>query len=190
MPSGGRSIRDASLLDHLSSLERRPFEGTLWRIVRSDRDPLRGSSPKGRWDDGTINVLYTSLEADGAKAEMHFHTLRGQPVFPSRMEFKLYEIGCRLSRALIIPDKAGLLAAGIDPANYGKLGYDSRQQEYSMSQRIGEAACFLNADALIVPNARWDCLNAVIFTDALPAEDLAILADHGVVDLRGWKPQY
>lgn len=87
-----RKARDNKLLDALETSPPIEFEDRVWRVVRGDRDPLRGSSPGGRWDDGTFDVLYTSTEADGALAEMHFHIMRGQPIFPSEMEFLLYEL--------------------------------------------------------------------------------------------------
>jgi len=63
---GVHPVRDPAIIDFLEAHPRRPFQGTLWRAVRADRDPLRSSSPKGRWDDGSIDVLYASLQANGA----------------------------------------------------------------------------------------------------------------------------
>ena len=180
-------IRDSSLLDALGSVSIRTLKKTLWRIVRKDRDPIRSSSPKGRWDDGTIDVLYTSLEADGAKAEMHFHLSRGQPVFPSKMEFLLFEIEVELLRALDLTDRIFLETLGIDPITYGKLGYQRREDEYRPSQRIGEAAQFLDSDAIIVPNARWTCNNAILFASKIPPDRISVVRDHGLVDWTMWQ---
>ena len=82
-----RRVRDNTLIDAIEASRADEFEGLVWRVVREDRDPTRGSSPGGRWDDGTFDVLYTSLESNGALAELYFHILRGQPVFPSKMVF-------------------------------------------------------------------------------------------------------
>jgi hypothetical protein len=182
-----RKVRDNAILDILETIPKQPFEGSAWRIVRGDRDPLRSSSPKGRWDDGSFDVLYTSLEADGAKAEMYFHIMRGQPVFPSQMEFRLFELDVKLSRVIEFPDLASLAGIGVDVNNYGGLGYSRKDEEYTASQKIGEAAHFLDADALIVPNARWVCMNAVLYTGRIPPAHITIRRDHGIVDWKAWK---
>ena len=184
-----RKVRDNAIIDILETIPKQLFEGSVWRIVRGDRDPLRSSAPKGRWDDGSFEVLYTSLEADGARAEMYFHLLRGQPVFPSQMEFRLYEIDLKLARAIEIPDKDHLAAIGVDVNNYGGLGYSRKDEEYTASQMIGEAAHFLDADALIVPNARWACRNVVLFSGRIAPAHFSIKRDHGMVDWKAWKEQ-
>ena len=187
--SASRKIRDSEIIDFLERFPKQEFSGSTWRIVRKDRDPLRSSSPKGRWDDGTFDVLYTSLEAEGAKAEMYFHIMRGQPVFPSQMEFQLFELDVKLSRAIKLPDKAGLAAAGVDINTYGGLGYSRKDLEYSASQKIGESAYFLDSDALIVPNARWNCLNAVLFMSRIAPSQISVKKNHGVIDWKAWGNQ-
>ena len=182
-----RHVRDTALLDVLGAIAARPLTATLLSITRYDRDPLRSSAPKGRWDDGTIDVLYTSLEADGARAEMYFHIMRGQPMFPSRMEFKLYEIEAKLSRAITLTDRTTLSVLGIDMAAYGTLSHARKDEEYTASQRIGEAAHFLDTDALVVPNARWDCNNTVLLTARIAPVNLLVKQDHGAVDWTDWK---
>ena len=42
--------------------------GTAWRSVRGGQDPLVCGRPGGRWDDGTLGVLYTSETREGALA--------------------------------------------------------------------------------------------------------------------------
>ena len=76
---GGRRIRDRLLLDALESLVRAPYEGTVWRSVREGRDPLACWRSGGRWDDGTLDVLYTSENRKTAIADRRFHLYQGQP---------------------------------------------------------------------------------------------------------------
>src|SRR5436190_18603532 len=121
--AGVRPVRDPAIIDFLEAQPRRPFQGTLWRAVRADRDPLRSSSPKGRWDDGSIDVLYTSLEADGARAEIYFHLLRGQPVFPSRIDFHLYELEASFNDTVTFSSVAELASTGIESSVHGTLAY-------------------------------------------------------------------
>lgn len=159
-----RRARDIELLDALDALPRIPFEGTVWRAVREGRGPLQGHPSGGRWDPGTFDVLYTSLEGDGAVAEIHFHLSR-QPVFPSGLSYRLHEIAVRTTKTLCFADLSALVPLGVDSARYGEILYPS-------TQAIGDAADFLGFDALIAPNARWPCQNLVIFTDGLTPADL------------------
>ncbi|MGH6919013.1 MAG: RES family NAD+ phosphorylase [Geminicoccaceae bacterium] len=164
----GRRARDLELLDALDALPRVSFEGTAWRAVREGRDPLQGHPSAGRWDPGTFDVLYTSMEPDGAIAEMHVHLSR-QPVFPSGLAFGLHAIAVRTKKTLHFADLSALAALGVDGARYGDI-------LYPRTQAIGDAADFLGFDGLIAPNARWPCQNLVIFTDRLAPADLEVLS--------------
>lgn len=182
-----RRVRDNTLLDAIEAATATKFEGSVWRVVRGDRDPLQASSPGGRWDDGTFDVLYTSLESDGALAEIYFHIMRGQPVFPSRMVFRLYELRVELDRVLELADIAALRVLGVDGGRYGSLQYARKHEEYPRLQDIGEAAHFLDFEGLIAPSARWECRNLVVFTDRVPPDALSIANEHGQVDWDTWR---
>ena len=187
--AGARRLRDAALIDALEAAPSVPLQGTVWRVVREGRDVLQGSSYGGRWDDGTFDVLYTSRMADGAIAEIYFHLSRGQPVFPSKVAYRLYEIRVALQRVLNLADLAALAALGVDTSRYGALSYLERVQEYPRPQEIAEAAYFVGSDGLIVPNARFDCLNVVIFCDRVPPDAIEVVRDHGVVHWDVWRKQ-
>lgn len=181
-PSAPR--RDSALIDALEAIEPVAFEGAVWRIVREGRDPLQCSASGGRWDDGTFDVLYTSLERRGAFEEMRFHLMRGQPVMPSRVTYRMFELQVRMDRALKLLDLGALADLGLDVSRYGRLSYESRSNEYPRTQQIGEVAHFLEFDGLLVPSARHDCLNAVLFGDRMPPDASSLLHDHGVIDWR------
>ena len=87
-----RRARDIALLDALDAHKGVSFSGSVWRIVRRERDALQGYKSAARWDPGTFDVLYTSLAREGALEEIHFHLSR-QPVFPSKIQSVLHEIG-------------------------------------------------------------------------------------------------
>lgn len=175
-------LRDSTLIDALEALPQRPFGGTVWRVVSETRDPCQCSAPGGRWDDKTFDVLYTSLEREGALAEMYFHLLRGQPVFPSKLRFKLYELRVELSQVLDLARIDALTALGLDPARYGQLSYDERTAEYPRSQEIAEVAHFLDTDGLLVPSARRACSNLVVFCDRAKPDAIDIVKDYGLID--------
>ena len=179
--------RDRRLIDALDAIVPVSFGGTVWRVVREGRDPCQCSTPGGRWDDGTFDVLYTARARDGAIAEIHFHLLRGQPVFPSRARFHLYQLEFKAERVLDLSDPETIAELGVDMSRYGQLSYEQRVAEYPRTQDIGEIAHMLDYAALLAPNARWDCANAVLFCDAIAPGDLKVTADHGLIDWRAWR---
>ena len=179
-------IRDHRLLDALDAIDPVEFEGTVWRVVRDGRDVLAGHTSGGRWDDGTFNVLYTSMERDGALAEMAYHLRRGQPVIPSKVSYRLYDFTLALERGLRFANLEALAAVGLDTARYGALSYAGRVAEYPRSQEIGEAAHMLGFDGLIVPNARADCLNVVVFSDVVSPDSFGPTTDYGIIDWSGF----
>ena len=177
-----RKRRDHKLLDAIEAIEPIAYDGPVWRVVRSGRDPTRCSRSGGRWDDGSFDVLYTSETSAGAVAELRFHLLRGQPVFPSLVAYNLYEIAVSMKRTLKLFDLETLARIGIDTARYGQLSYQEKAAEYPRSQDVGEVARFLDYDGLIVPSAREACMNVVVFCDRVPPEALEVAADRGPVD--------
>jgi RES domain-containing protein len=178
-----RKIRDPDLLDRLQAVKPVAFTGTIWRMARAGRDPLVRTSPKGRWDDGSFEVLYTALSPDAALAEMHFHLTRSQPVFPSTLRIHLHEIACILQQVYEFASVEDLVPFGVTVSDYGGLGYARLQEEYAVTQQIGEAAHFLGGDGLMVPSARWPDQNLVVMSgDA----KLQHVKDYGVQNLKNW----
>ncbi|HUZ67975.1 MAG TPA: RES family NAD+ phosphorylase, partial [Beijerinckiaceae bacterium] len=98
------------------------------------RDPCLCSASGGRWDDGSFDVLYTSLDREGAIAEMYFHLLRGQPLFPSMVRYTLHELKVELSEAMPLPTLSDLASIALDTSRYGQLSYLERTQEYPRTQ--------------------------------------------------------
>jgi RES domain-containing protein len=173
-----RRARDVELLDALDAHRGVVFEGSVWRIVRQGRDPLQGSPAGARWDPGTFDVIYTSLQREGALAEIHFHLSR-QPVFPSKLVSVLYKISVRTTRTLKLADVEAVERLGLAKDQYGELSYER-------TQAIGDAAAFLGFDGMMAPSARWECLNLVLFTDKFSPEDL-IIEHNEVVDWNAWR---
>jgi len=180
MSSGSRKARDVGLTDALDKCVPQTFQGPVWRAVRDGRDPLSPSPSHSRWCNGTFDVLYTSLTMDGAIAEIDA-LLSLQPVFPSKMRWRVFEIAAIAPRTLYLADFAALANLGVDVARY-------RDRNYSRSQEIADVASFLGFDGLIVPNARWDCNNLVLFTDRLAPDDLSLATSTGMeLDWPAWR---
>ena len=80
---------------------------------------------------------------------------------------------------LRLADMRELAPLGGDEARYAEV-------LYPRTQEIGDAAHFLGFDGLVAPNARWNCLNAVLFTDRLGADAMAVLGVSDV-DWNEWR---
>ena len=182
-----RSARDNRLLDALDNLPPQVFAGTAWRVVRDGRDPLQCSSVGGRWDDRSFEVLYTETKADGATAEIYYHFTRGQPVIPSQVRYRLFEFRVVLSSCLRFGSLADLASLGLRTASFGQLSYAEREQEYPRTQEIAEAAHFIGRDGIIVPSARTEWPNIVVFCDPAGPAAVAVTVDHGLVEWDTWK---
>ena len=153
----------------------------MWRVVRRGRDVLDGSRGSGRWNTAEMSVLYGAAHMDGAIAEMNFHLSRGQSVFPSRMRHDVFKLAVRAHRTLVLADMAQLKQLGVDDSRYHEL-------LYNRTQEIGAAASFLGFDGLIVPSARWDCQNMVLFLDALNLEEIQTISSQQI-DWRVWRQE-
>jgi RES domain-containing protein len=178
----GRKARDSRLLDAVEILPTETYSGAAWRIVREGRDPVQCTAVGGRWDDRTFDVLYTSLHPDGARAEMYFHLSQGQPVMPSRAIYRLHELRIDLTDCIRIRSLDELAALGLKIATYGRLSYSDREQEYPRTQEIAEAAHFHGRKGLIVPSARSDHFNLVVFCKNREEGYFEAVRDCGVVD--------
>ncbi len=179
----GSRIRDRRLLDALERIEQSPYSGTVWRSVREGSDPLVCARAGGRWDDGTLDVLYTSETREAAIAERRFHLYQGQPLPPSRVRYELFELAVSLEAVMRFPGLEALSSIGFDAAGYGHLSYLERKREYPRSQEIAEACAFLGADGLLVPSARDPASNnLIVFCEQETRIVKRVVRSHGIVD--------
>jgi RES domain-containing protein len=181
-----RPPRPKALLDAIEAEIPTGFSGHVWRVVTNGFDPLRPSRAGGRWDDGSFDVLYTAASRDGALAESWFHASKGQPILPSKVAKRLYQIEAELHRVLDLTGDGKLASLGFNMATYGKLSYVQRVQEYPALQQIGEVAFFYDYQAVIVPSARWPSANVVIMTEHIMATQQLYIVHSEPVDLAAW----
>src|ERR1700677_13078 len=181
--------RDSRLIDALEALSPNLLRETVWRIVREGRAPCACNASGGRWDDETFDVLYTSRKRDGAMTEMYFHLRRGQPLIPSRVHYRLHELQIDLKSVLDLSDRAQLTALAVDMSLFGQLAYEERASEYPRTQDVAEVSHFLDHSGIVVPNARWDCANVVIFCDRIAPDAVEAVKDHGPIDWDVWAKQ-
>jgi RES domain-containing protein len=160
-----RKARDLSLLDSIEAFDREAISLDTWRVVRVGRDPLQGAASRSRWCNETFDVLYTSLERDGAVAEV-FALLNSQPVFPSKIEAHAHLVSVSLNRVLRLDGLESLAALGVEVSRF-------KERDYLRTQAIADAARFLDFEGIIVPSARWNCSNFVIFSDRIAPDAIS-----------------
>lgn len=170
-------IHDPDLLDKLAEFKTEPFEGQVFRAARMNLDPTAYSTWGGRWapkDD--VSVLYTSLEANGAIAEIAHHWMALVPRPKKPIMLHRLEVSATQTLKLI---RANLKSLGVDLDHFGDINY-------SFTQQIGSAAAFLGNDGLIVPSARWGCDNLILFDDGTLKTKLTPVGDPAQVDWQIW----
>ena len=154
-------IHDQDLVDRLSEFATERFEGEVFRATRIGADPTAPSISGGRWappPDGApgIYVLYSSLERDGAIAEVASLLANLTPI-PGPRPIKVTRLAVTTARTLRLA-RGDLTTLGVELARYG-------ERDYPQTQKIGAALAFLGLDGLIAPSARWACDNLMIFSD-------------------------
>lgn len=173
-------IHDRVILDALEQIEPEAFVGDVWRVTRSGREALRGSTAHGRWSPaGEFEVLYTSLERDGALAEIGYR-LSLEPVWPSQMQHDLHRISARTERTARFPDIASLAQFGVDPGRYSSF-------DYATTHSLAAAVKFMGFDSLIAPSARSPALHMMLFIDDILDPDALTVTHSESVDWDAWR---
>jgi RES domain-containing protein len=171
---------DSALIDALEGRATEIFVGDVWRVTRAGRDALMGSTGPGRWSPGEDPpVLYTSLERDGALAEIGFR-LSLEAIWPSRLVHEIHRIEVSTGRTLRFLDVTALEPLGVDPARWQGFDYES-------TRAIAAAAHFLEFDGLIVPSARAACANLVVFLTHLTLDRTLSVRETRPVDWSSWR---
>ncbi len=175
-------IHDPDLLDPLSAFGSERFQGEVFRATRTNADPVAASISGGRWappPDGNTghSVLYTSLERDGALAEVASFLAQLTPI-PGPRPIKVTRLAVSTARMIRLV-RADLGTLGVDSARYGERDYDR-------TQKIGAALVFLGFDGLIAPSARWSCDNLMIFADNHALIEKLEAVDEELVEWREW----
>jgi RES domain-containing protein len=149
-------IHESDLLDKLDGFPKETYSGQVFRATRKSLDPLVTSRSGGRWmPSGAAAVLYTSLQPEGALAEISFHWSQWNPRPSKTAALHTLEVVTDRTLKLVRTD---LHALGVSDASYQKVNLIRTQQ-------IGAAIEFLGCDGLIAPSARWACDNLILFAD-------------------------
>ena len=154
------------LTDVFARVAQELFSGTVYRVTSANAEALAASMNGGRWSPPSNHepgfpVLYTSLDQDGAIAEVASYLSLLSPL--PRKPLVVHAIRITTSKTVTL-ELSDLEEMGIDPDLYSS-------RNYSRTQEIGAAAHFMGLDALITPSARWDCQNLTVFTNRHAMEE-------------------
>lgn len=171
-------VHDRELLERLTAFSPVTFDGAVFRATRRGLNAVAPSVSGGRWMvPNQAPTLYTSVERDGALAEIvyHWNQLAPRPSKP----VVVHELRLITKKTLRL-GRAELTDLGIEWSRYG-------QTSYRQTQAIGAAVAYLDYDGLIAPSARWSCDNIIVFLgNSEGDEEVARLIDSSEVDWIEW----
>lgn len=147
-------IYPPQLLDRLQAVNGNPWEGRVFRHMFADYPPDAENTRGARWNPAEVAAIYTSLTRDGVIAEAE-HQIALQPI-PPRVQRTVYEIEIVLTNVLDLADPEVLHS--LDLASDDVAGDDM-----TACQQIGGAAAWLKHDGILVPSARSEATNLVIY---------------------------
>lgn len=160
-------IHDRDLLDRLERLDPIAWSGTVFRHMLANYPPSRENTRGARWNPPGVPAIYTSLDRATALAEAQYR-LSLEPI-PVRASRTLYGIKISLLKVLDLTSNELLQELGL-------AELDLRGDDHSGCQKIGGAVAWLERDGLLVPSARSNGTNLVIYpTERDPAAEFDIL---------------
>jgi RES domain-containing protein len=145
---------DPRLAEALARLEETGFQGRAWKHTLPNQSPTAANTKGARWNPAGVPVIYLSVERDTARAEGDY--LGGAQPQPIRGTRHITEVEISLGRVLDLRDRTVLRALGLSEA-------DLRSSDHSACQRVGGTAEWLGLEGLIVPSARAEGANVVVF---------------------------
>ncbi|NND00385.1 MAG: RES family NAD+ phosphorylase [Gammaproteobacteria bacterium] len=169
---------DPEILDTLDKFSGEPFKAKVWRVTWASRNPLAGGVGGGRWSPpNQFEALYTSLHSDGALAEAYYHLSRAPVLSSSSM--KINQIAVKLDNVISLSIKQ-LNRLGLEDPLASRI-------DVRLTQPIAEAAHLLDYQGLIVPSARFDCNNLVIFLDRINLDTQIKISKSDDVNWPAWR---
>lgn len=147
-------IYSTTLLDSLAELPSSTWEGIVFRHMFGSLSPQRDNQSGARWNPTDASAIYCSLESATAVAEIDFH-ISLQPFRPNS-ERKVHRINVKVPAVVDLTDWKILTRLGIDQSSYAAI-------EPSRCKEVGGAISFLGHGGILVPSARCDGVNLVIY---------------------------
>jgi RES domain-containing protein len=147
-------IYDRELLERLDQFRPKPWCGEVFRHMFGDYPPERENQRGARWNPPETPAIYASLSRVVALVEAEFH-IGLQPIRP-RAKRTVYRVSVVLASVVDLSDRDQLVELGI-------LERDLTSLDHRACQNVGGAVEWLGNDGLLVPSARADGVNLVIF---------------------------
>ena len=131
-----------------------PWEGIVFRHMFADFPPERENVRGARWNPPQIPAIYTSVGRETAIAEADYY-IGLQPIKP-RARRIVYRIQVTLASVLDLSGSPALSKLGLNDESLASI-------DHSECRRVGGAVEWLGHDGLLVPSARTDGTNLIIF---------------------------
>lgn len=144
------------LLEKLTALEFTSWKGEAYRHMFGENQPAKENTVGARWNPPEVPAIYTSLQPAIAQAEGDYH-IAMQPLRP-KAERRIHRIQINLASVLDLQDWSLLEYLGIDRKEFTST-------EPPRCKEVGGSVAHLGHDGLLVPSARSDGGNLVIFPD-------------------------
>lgn len=155
---------DPRIAEALARQPETQYDGDVWKHTLPKQPPEAANTRGARWNPPGVPAVYVALSRDTAIAEGQ-HLVRLQPV-EVRGTRHIHRGHIVLRRVLDLRDPARLSPLGLSAT-------DMRSNDQTACQRVGGTAEWLGIEGLIVPSARHDGANLVIFERRV-AGDFAI----------------
>tara|TARA_R110002167_G_scaffold145863_1_gene337042 strand:+ start:396 stop:875 length:480 start_codon:yes stop_codon:yes gene_type:complete len=149
-------VYSRELVEQLEMLGSSPLQTRVYRHMFGDYLPDRENITGSRWNPPNTRAIYCGMTRDACLAEAN-HYITVQPSRPNARRM-LYEIEINLSRVVTFPSWDLLRAFGADRSIFS--GFD-----HAVTWEIGGAVAWLDNDALMIPSARCDNSNLVIYPE-------------------------
>jgi RES domain-containing protein len=148
-----------ALVDQLCELPATAWAGDVFRWTFTGIPPDRANTRGARWNPPGVPALYTSFARDIVLAESDY-VIQAQGIPPNRVR-EIHTFSLSLRSVLDLSNRALLERLGIDDAAL-------KDADYSRCQVVGGAVERLRNDGLIIPSARGQGNNLVVFVNHIP----------------------
>ena len=147
-------VFDRETIQALEQFTPAPWEGIVFRHMFANFPPERENASGARWNPPPIPAIYTSLVRKTAIAEADYY-ISLQPIRP-RARRVVYRIQVTLTSVFDLSGSPALSILGLNDESLASI-------DHSACRRVGGAVEWLGHDGLLVPSARTDGTNLVIF---------------------------
>lgn len=158
---------DPRFLDAIEKQARENWRSTVWRATVGDSPVIRTNTGGARWNPPGVEALYCSIDKNAAMAELQY-LLSRQPV-PVTNETKITALSVSIRRVVDLSTDEAAVAIG-------HVRSDFVADDVRIPQGIGAAIEWLGIAGLLVPSARYDGVNLVLFMkNVSPPNDIVDL---------------